>query len=274
MRAHETPRGWRRNKGKVCPACKIPNPENGWSWKFVSDGITQHNFCDHCGNWYGSPGRSDFLNAAKNFGPRKLEDLVARPSWMAEDEFAFRLGLCRTYLTRSFKSYLRDLEVFADMLGDRGSPEEAAARAEWRYRYATISGLESSAPDDHSPAYPSLVVRVADGWWETPATLHEPHTLASSARLVAKTRAQKRFGIPTGSTNQSHNGDWFLGWPPGWVKFTQPADEPKLWWVTVEPGRALTHSAPIEHKRKFGYAEFFHAPNAVGGHAGAIPGTV
>lgn len=264
MRAHETPRGWRKAKSRkvTCAACKAASP-----YVFIGESTV----CGHCGHLFSYCGRSDYLNAAKGHGPRKLEDLVARPSWMAEDEFAFRLRLCRTYLTRPLKEYLRDLEVFADFLGDQGSPEEAAARAEWRYRYATISGLEWSAPDDHSPAYPSLMVRVADGWWETPAMKYDPHV------LVAKNRAQKRFGIPVGPTNQTHNGDWFLGWPPGWVKFTQPADEPKWWWVTVEPGRALAHSAPIEHKRVLGYTEFFHAPNTVGNFAAgaeSLPGTV
>lgn len=249
MRAHETPRGWRKRKSvkTTCGSCKATDP-------YVFD--NHHTRCRHCGHVAAGYGRSDFLNAAKGHGPWTLGDLIKRPSWMAEDEFSFRLGLCRTYLTRSFKSYLRDLEVFADMLGDAESPEEAAARADWRYRYSKVPGLVSVAPEDHSPAYPSLTVRVADGWWDG-----VPET--GLTRLIPgahKVSAQRRFGIPVGPSNQTHNGDWFLGWPPGWVKFTQPADEPKWWWVTVEPGRSLVYSAPIEHKRQLGYTEFFGYP--------------
>lgn len=277
MRAHETSRSWRKNKGRVCPSCKVTSEDNSWAWKF-RDGDFEYNRCLHCGSLYhqSNIGRSGFLNAAKRFGPRKLEELYACPAWMGADEFAFRLELCRIYLTKPFGEYRRQLEVFADFLGDQGSPEEAAARADWRPRGLSINtawARDVNHYQIYNPALRDLVVRVADGWWESLSMTERVNTFRGPI-VVAKVRAQKRFGIPTGPTNQSHNGDWFLGWPPGWVKFTQPADEPKWWWVTVEPGRSLVHSAPIEHKRDRGYTEFFHAPNALEPLTDKIPGTV
>jgi hypothetical protein len=263
MRAHETPRGWRKNKSSACPACKGVSG-TGWNWQYAGGDGTQWNICPHCGNWFGYPQRSEGINAAKDHGPYKLADFFRRPDWMGADEHAFRLELCRVYLTKPIGEYRRQLEVFADFLGDQGSPEEAAARADWRPRVLRDLGadfnnlVEAFYLDlEYRSTHFSLVVRVADGWWDEvdPGPHPNPPSL-----VVRKVRAQRRFGIPIGATNQSHNGDWFLGWPPGWVKFTQPGDDPKWWWVTIEPGRSLVHSAPIEHKRIHGYTEFFHAP--------------
>jgi hypothetical protein len=162
MRAHETPRSWRKNKSKVCPACKVTGEDNARAWTF-RDGDFEHNRCLHCGSYYfgAMVGRSGFLNAAKGHGPRTLADLFAKPDWMMGEEFAFRLELCRIYLTKPFAEYRRHLEVFADFLGDRGSPEEAAARAKIRPRYLEdrAFGIVRGLPVARSPGGGRVVGR-------------------------------------------------------------------------------------------------------------------
>lgn len=206
---------WRKSPNSYCPACKAWHP------------VTAAKPCPECGyEWFAYPLRAILDRFARGGVPT---DFLTRPAAMGGDEFALRCHLFAAYLTRPAKDFAARVEEFADWLGERSRPEEAAARARWTPEAGTRTDT-SAAPR-----------------WKARGVLHW-------------TDAPLRFGFPSweervrghaGVPKLNHNPGWFLAWPPGWVRFTAPIDSFGTWRVTVEARRSLTSSAPFDPVKLF-----------------------
>lgn len=173
------------------------------------------------------------------------EDLP-RPRGMGDEEFAFRASLYVVWKTRPASELASQLLIFADWLGDRGSAEEIAARADWK----------PYANKRHDPkGWYQWSVPAGDGWVMCPSVQERPGEFIT---VIDDSRARL--------TKSMHNGRWFLCWPPGFVRFTAPlSHDPSRWRVTVQANRleGSTPSRPVERVWPGGYGQLlapFAAP--------------
>lgn len=183
--------------------------------------------------------------------PRQWRDAahLPRPATMGDDEFAFRAGLFVKWFTLSATEFVSHLCYFADWLADRGHPEEMVARANWE-----VYGQLSNNPR----GWWQWSVPIADGWVSLDR-YPTPERIVNGRDYVDIIESKK-----CKLSSSTHNGGWFLCWPPGWVRFTAPLyHDWKRMRVTVQKRRSCSMSAPYESKFTAGYAALFHPPGAM-----------
>lgn len=229
---------------KLCPAC-------GAKHVFTRAVADRHGYggartvpvgpCVECG-WAREPAvpRDKWRTAAH----------LPRPARMSAEEFAMRARLFEFWANHTVREFLSQLPVFADYLADLGSPEEDAARADWR-PYAHKQGDPKKWWSWSVPVGAGWVQierqRVlrperwtTDGDW-TPAGY-------STVRIINDSRARP--------SRNAHNGRWFLCWPPGFVRFGGALHhDPTRWRVTVSARRTRgeNSSRPVERVWPAGY---------------------
>lgn len=229
-----------------CPVCHDPKP--------VEERETRRRvLCPACG--YDSS-RRDY----------KAADELPRPRGMGADEWAWRQALYTLWRFEPASHLLEALPVFADWLADNGRPEEAAARADWM-----VYGAKRADP----AKWWQWTVPVADGWVGIETEVVRRSVFDLGANDWVHGFVPQRFirtpkWVPLGAT--LHNGTWFLGWPPGAVRFTAPLNhDPTRYRVTIGINRPRRRA---ESFHSHGYATLFHPPGALRDlvPAGADPG--
>lgn len=233
----------------TCPCCKLAD----FWWRFTPAGepvagqmperfVPQA--CHACGWWDRSHARG------------KSAPAPVRPPGMSADEWVLRKALLACWLAEPSDEYLARLREFADFLAEQGSPEEAAARADWREYGRPAEG-------HGRPRATSWLFRPAAGW------VHTRQVVAGGTVRTHLDAAAAKLG-PAG--RQTHNVRWFLGWPPGSVRVTA-ASYPSFtdFRVTVWVARSLLHSAPYEKRMEHGYSVLFHQPGTLDRPRGPEP---
>jgi hypothetical protein len=204
----------------------------------------QVRYCPACGYCphYGSSPEACPGCGRPAFGPPMWSEPghLPRPRAMGDDEFAFRAGLFLKWQELPASEFVANhLPVFADWLADRGSPEEAAARAEWK--------VYASRKQDPR-AWWQWSVPVAGGWVRLIPLKNAAGEVAD--RVIEEGRAK---------LSAAHNARWLLCWPPGFVRFTGTLyHDPRRVRVTVQMSRSLLYSTPYEARFPAGYATLFH----------------
>lgn len=190
MKAHTR---WRRDPWPYCPVCKAGDAE-------VVGGSIVVVACRACGwpDW-------------------------DRPAGMSDAEFGFRRLLHAAWQTGP-AAYLDLLPVFADWLGDRGDPEEHAARSPWAF--------------ESRQRWKSSARKYREAWVVVP-----PRPVPF------------REQSPPGAPDKVHNGRWFLGWPPGYVHHLGGSGDRLVF--SVMAGRSCLSSEPVEFRIPGGYAALF-----------------
>lgn len=200
------------------------------------DGTITNAACATCGK----------VNAARNAWCDAAH--LPRSEGMGHEEFAVRAALFVLWKTRPASDFLGRLREFADWFDERDMPEAAACRADWKPYTARHSDPKG---------WYQWSVPVSPGWVtvEDVATFNVSRLQAGVRRIINDQRAGLRGTL--------HNGAYFLGWPPGFVRFTGPLyHDHTRYRVTVEPRRGTSSSRPVERVHPHGYATLFHTPNA------------
>lgn len=241
---------WRDDPHAVCPVCKrgdVATVERVFGPTANLRERREHYpvHCRACG-YCTHEGQSDpFVcvrcgRAVEHRSGWWVAEHLPRPAGMGDEEFGLRCGLFERWRQGPASVYVQALEQFADFLADQGSPEEAAARAGWEAR-------DNSAKDPSG--WHRWLARMPHGW-----AIGSKGGTPSAWGLLVSRRA--------GLLPQQHNATYFLGWPPGYVKVTgaEVRGGTYRWRVTVEKGRSLAYSRPVEHTHADGYAALFRPP--------------
>lgn len=220
-----------------CPVCHKPNPGG----EPATPERRPRVLCAACG--YDSF-RSD----------AKAADLT-RPHGMGTDEWEWRTALYLLWRHKPASELLAALPIFADWLAERGRPEEAAARADWR-----VYGAKKTDP----AKWWQWTVPVADGWVRVGEAMRRVSVYDLDAGdWVADLSPVKVLHFDAAQTQPKpvHNGAWFLCWPPGSVRFTAPLHhDPSRYRVTIGMNRPRRR---YESVHPHGYATLFHPPGAL-----------
>ena len=212
-----------------CPAC---GDKNCTAYKSTSSDRVAVPYpvgpCAECGwrlNWNWKDTRPGGLRLAPGHVRVTPTQGAPRGASMSDEEYAFRSELFRVWKECPASQLRSQLLIFADWLGDRGDPEEAAARADW-------------TPYAHKRHDPK-------GW----------HLWSVRTMFMAL----YGDGCVLAGGGAVHNGRWFLCWPPGYVRFTSPqTHDPRRRQVTVVKDRNILFSTPIDRRHPGGYVRLFH----------------